>query len=275
MGISFASLNSGSNGNCYYVGNDTDAVLVDVGIASKEVERRMKSLNLSMQKVKAILVTHEHIDHVRGLAGLAQKFNLPIYITNKTKLNCYHLTNHHIINFNANENFSIGTLQINAFAKMHDAADAHSFTITSNNICVGVFTDIGTVCDNLIASFKKCHAAFLEANYDDDLLANGKYPKFLQDRIGGTHGHLSNKQALDLFVKHKPSFMSHLILAHLSKDNNNVELVQNLFKANAQDTFINVASRYEAGEVYCINDNFNTQLLKQTKIKNYLQQKLF
>jgi phosphoribosyl 1,2-cyclic phosphodiesterase len=271
--LQIASLNSGSNGNCYYVGNEEDAVLVDVGLSCKETERRMKKLGLSMQKVKAIFVSHEHIDHVRGLAGYAEKFSLPIYITDKTKAGCYHLTHHQTIHFNTDKAVNIGTLRVVGFPKMHDAADAHSFTISYNNITVGVFTDIGTVCNNLIKHFATCHAAFLEANYDDEMLENGKYPTFLKDRIRGTHGHLSNAQALDLFVQHKPNYMSHLLLAHLSKDNNDAALVQKLFEAKANNTEIVVASRYEESMVYSIGDNFDKEIKLQPL--RYFQTSLF
>jgi phosphoribosyl 1,2-cyclic phosphodiesterase len=275
--LKIASLNSGSNGNCYYVGNDEDAVLVDVGLSCKETERRMKRLGLDMQKVKAIFVSHEHIDHVRGLAGLAEKFSLPIYITDKTKVGCYHLTHHHTISFTANEAVSIGSLRVVGFSKMHDAADAHSFTISFNNKTVGVFTDIGTVCDNLIEYFKICHAAFLEANYDDTMLENGRYPTFLKDRIRGTHGHLSNAQALELFTNHKPIFMSHLLLAHLSKDNNDAELVQKIFTEKANGTEIIVASRYEESKLYTLAENAISFIapLQKRKLKTSTQIAMF
>ena len=274
MSLQIASLNSGSNGNCYYVGNEQDAVLVDVGLSCKETERRMKKLNLDMQKVRAIFVSHEHIDHVRGLAGLAEKFSLPIYITNKTKVGCYHLTQHHTIHFYADEPVDVGSLRVVGFAKMHDAVDAHSFTISYNNITVGVFTDIGTVCKNLVHHFKKCHAAFLEANYDDTMLENGKYPNFLKDRIRGSHGHLSNAQALDLFAKHKPKFMSHLLLAHLSKDNNDINLVQKIFTEKANATKIIVASRYAESEVFTVSNN-TLEPLQKNKLKPTTQLALF
>ncbi len=245
MSLQISSLNSGSNGNCYYIGNDTEAVLIDAGLSCKEIERRMKRLNLSLHKVKAIFVSHEHIDHVRGLAGLAEKYSLPVYVNDKTKVGCYHLKTNFSINFNVYEPILIGKLSIVGFPKLHDAADPVSFTITGNKITVGVFTDIGAPCEHLIHHFKKCHAAFLEANYDEEMLENGKYPDFLKNRIRGGHGHLSNKQALDLFVEHRPSFMTHLFLAHLSKDNNDPQLVKELFSKYANGIKVEVASRVE------------------------------
>ena len=116
-----------------------------------------------------------------------------------------------------------------------------------------MFTDIGEACEHVIFHFGQCHAAFLEANYDDEMLNTGRYPYHLKARIRGSKGHLSNKQALDIFTGHKPAYMSHLLLAHLSKDNNRPELVQKLFDAYADGTTIVVASRYEETAVYYID----------------------
>ena len=279
MSIFFTSLNSGSNGNCYYIGNDSDAVLIDAGLSCKEIERRMARLGLSMKNVKAIFVSHEHIDHVRGLAGLADKYNMPVYVTPATQKGCYHLKPEHAISFIAYEPVNVGALSITAFPKLHDAADPHSFIVSCNEITVGVFTDIGKPCDNLISYFKQCNAAFLEANYDDDMMANGRYPSFLKERISGGVGHLSNAQALDLFVKHKPSFMSHLLLAHLSKENNDVDLVQQMFEVVDENVCVKVASRYEEMELINLTDEEPNQKMVQYKkrkiVKHQMQLSLF
>jgi phosphoribosyl 1,2-cyclic phosphodiesterase len=100
------------------------------------------------------------------------------------------------------------------------ACDPHSFIVTNNSIQIGIFTDIGTACEHVIKHFKKCHAAFLETNYDEGMLIQWKYPYHLKKRIRSDDGHLSNDEALQLFIAHKPSYMSHLILSHLSKNNN-------------------------------------------------------
>jgi phosphoribosyl 1,2-cyclic phosphodiesterase len=253
MSLFITSLNSGSNGNCYYVGNDNEAVLVDVGISCKEVEKRMERLNLSLNKVKALFISHEHGDHIKGLQVLSKKYSLPIYITTRTLNNSHLILEESLVNiFKGYEPILVGDLTVTAFPKRHDASDPYSFIVEGNGVKIGVLTDIGSVCDHVIENFKQCNAAFLEANYDDMLLENGHYPYYLKDRIRGNNGHLSNKQALDLFVNHKHESMSHVILSHLSKDNNCPILVKDLFTKHAQNTKVIVASRLQESEIFHI-----------------------
>ena len=144
MSLFITSLNSGSNGNCYYIGNETEAILVDAGISCSEIEKRMKRLGLNMQKVKAVFVSHEHTDHISGLQVLTKKYQLPVYITNATlRYGRLRLEKHLITSFTAHEPILIGNLAITAFPKFHDAADPYSFIVCCNEIKVGVFTDIG------------------------------------------------------------------------------------------------------------------------------------
>lgn len=260
MSLFIASLNSGSNGNCYYIGNETDAVLVDAGISCKETEIRMLRLGLSMHKVRAIFISHEHSDHINGVAVLAKKYQLKVYITPQTMISGSLKVDEHLIHhFSGYTPERIGELEITAFPKFHDASDPHSFIISYGDTKVGVFTDIGAPCQHLILHFSQCHAAFLEANYDEAMLEQGRYPYHLKRRIRSGHGHLSNAQALEIFKAHKPAHMSHLLLAHLSKDNNDPELVQNLFATHANGTYVTVASRYVESEVYHIGISQTTQ----------------
>jgi phosphoribosyl 1,2-cyclic phosphodiesterase len=253
MQLFITSLNSGSNGNCYYIGNDREAVLVDAGISCRETERRMKRLGLSMTKVKAIFISHEHSDHIRGLEVLARKYRLPVYITPDTRLHSRLIfDNIGLQSFMAYEPVQIGELTVTGFPKFHDAADPHSFIVSYQDIRVGVFTDIGAPCDHVVRHFQQCHAAFLETNYDEQMLDNGYYPYHLKRRIKGDKGHLSNAQALTLFTTHKPAFMSHVLLSHLSRDNNSPQLVQELFATFAGGTEVIVASRDEETPVYQI-----------------------
>lgn len=247
------SLNSGSNGNCYYIGSEDEAVLIDAGLTCKETEKRMKESNLDIHKVKAVFISHEHSDHIKGIETLANKFKLPVYITQPTYTNGkLKIENYLVRNFSNNESISIGNLSVNAFSKKHDASDPHSFTISGNGVTVGVFTDIGELCANTIKNFLLCHAVFLESNYDEEMLENGRYPYFLKRRITGGNGHLSNAQALELFTKYKAPFLSHIFLSHLSKDNNCPELAKNLFEKFAGKVNISVASRNCCSEVFFI-----------------------
>jgi phosphoribosyl 1,2-cyclic phosphodiesterase len=253
MSLFISSLNSGSNGNCYYVGNEQEAVLIDVGISCRQTETRLLRLGLSMEKVKAIFISHEHTDHISGLAQLAGKYKLPVFITPKTlKRSRLVLQGFPVNPLFGNEPVWIGELCITAFPKHHDAADPHSFMIAFEDTKVGVFTDIGAPCEHLIHHFSQCHAAFLEANYDEEMLDRGRYPYFLKQRIRGGKGHLSNQQALTLFRDHKPAFMSHVLLSHLSKDNNCPQLARDLFLPHLNSTELIVASRNEETPVFRI-----------------------
>ena len=256
MSLFISSLNSGSNGNCYYVGNETEAILVDAGISCREIEKRMKRLGLLMEKVKAVFISHEHSDHIKGLCSLIKKYNFPVYITEATMKNGRLEFEETLVKvFLAHEAITIGNLSVTAFPKFHDAIDPYSFVVSCEKIYVGVFTDIGKPCKNVIRYFKQCHAAFLEANYDDEMLENGNYPYYLKKRISGGMGHLSNKEALEIFISHRPVFMSHLLLSHLSKNNNSPKLVEKIFNTHAGNVKIAVASRDCETEVFQIHPN--------------------
>lgn len=255
MSLCITSLNSGSNGNCYYVGNETEAILIDAGISCREIEKRMKRLNLSVRKLKAVFVSHEHSDHIKGIEILSKKYQIPVYITAATLLNArLKLEKHLVMHFNTNQFITIGSLTIQSFPKFHDATDPNSFVVDCNKITVGIFTDIGLPCEHVIKHFQQCNAAFLETNYDEKMLNDGNYPFHLKKRISNGMGHLSNTQALDVFRRYKPPFMSHLFLSHLSQNNNNPELAKELFNAYADGVEIILASRYEETAVYHIQN---------------------
>ena len=275
MSLYIAALNSGSNGNCYYIGNDREAVLIDAGLSCAETEKRMKRLELPVSIVKAIFVSHEHTDHITGIPTLSKKYQLPVYITERTLENSRLRIEKHLVHpFQKETTVSIGDLSVLAFRKSHDASDPHSFMVSGNNVNIGVFTDIGYPGKELIQYFKRCHAAFLEANYCEDMLENGSYPKHLKKRISGKKGHLSNTQALELFRKHKPRHLSHLILAHLSENNNDPKLVHKLFKPYTNDTNIIVASRYEETEIYQVKPVAGVKGLKPNNASQHTHEQL-
>jgi phosphoribosyl 1,2-cyclic phosphodiesterase len=271
MSLFTASLNSGSNGNCYYIGNEQEAVLVDIGLSCKELEKRMTRIGLNIRKVKAIFVSHEHSDHISGVRVTSKKFRIPVYINEATrKGGRLEIDPTLLYSFEAHQPVQIGELNIIPFPKRHDAADPYSFTIEGNNTTIGVFTDIGSVCENLLRYFKQCNAAFLETNYDEEMLMNGHYPIYLKKRISSDRGHLSNAQALELFRQYRAEQMSHVFLSHLSKENNSPDVARRLFEEHAGNVQVIVASRHYETNVYEIFPD-----TKVTASKRAMQGSLF
>jgi len=276
MSLFIASINSGSNGNCYYVGNENEAVLVDAGVSCRETERRMAKLGLSMGRVKAIFISHEHGDHIMGLPALAKKYKLPVYISKVTLQGSGMGLPEELVHHFPSQPVSIGALRITAFEKLHDAADPYSFIIEGSGVKIGVLTDIGKVCKQTIHYFRQCHAVFLESNYDEEMLRTGGYPQRLQHRIRGGKGHLSNDEALQLFVGHRSPYLSHLLLSHLSEQNNKPELALDLFSPFADELTIAVASRYQESPVYYIQHTGDDSALSKSLVPFHtLQYSLF
>lgn len=281
MSLYIASLNSGSNANCYYVGDHNGAVLIDAGLSCRETERRMKQLNLSLEKVKALFVSHEHADHISGVPGIAKKYGLPVYITEATMRHSnIPLDPLQVHAFRHGRAIALGTLSVWPFRKSHDAADPHSFMVSGHGINIGIITDIGYACKRVISYFGQCHAAFLESNYCDDMLEKGSYPYHLKQRIRGDEGHLSNAQALELFMHYRSPQLQLLLLSHLSKNNNNPGVVEKLFAPHANNVKIIIASRYEASPLFEVKTSGATapatiRRSQKKKITNERQLSLF
>lgn len=251
MSLFIASLNSGSNGNCYYVGNGQEAVLVDAGISCRETEKRMANLGLPMENLKAIFVSHEHGDHIMGVPMLAKKYKLPVYISKATLQHSrMELPQELVQPIITTKPMMVGGLRVTAFEKLHDAVDPYSFVVEGNGVRVGVMTDIGKACQQVVHYFRQCHAVFLECNYDSQMLKEGGYPKRLQKRISGDKGHLSNEEALVLLIVARAPFLSLVLLSHLSQQNNSPEVALNEFSILANELTIAVASRYAESPVY-------------------------
>ena len=187
---------------------------------------------------------------------LAKRHNLPVYITNETRRETrLEWRDIQVRNFIPHEAMGVGKLKVTAFPILHDANDPHGFIVSHEGVTVGVFTDLGTTNPVLQTYFQRCHAAFLEANYDEGMLESGTYPPLLKDRIRGDQGHLSNLQALQFFMTSRPPFMSHLFLSHLSQNNNSPELVRQLFTEIAGATEIVIATRHHETGVFHIGHN--------------------
>ncbi len=251
--LEICAIASGSNGNCYYIGNEKDAVLIDAGISCKQIVQRMKDRNLNPLKVKAVFITHEHSDHLSGARVFGNRLHVPIYMTSKTYYGAYKNQRPDYPKFfNPGEIISVGDFNVHSFLKNHDASEPCSFRVQHDGKNIGVFTDIGEPCENVTQHLKMCDGLFLETNYDETMLWNGSYPWFLKQRVASGVGHLSNKQAFDLLLSHAGEHLKCVFLSHLSKENNTIEIAYETMQLLTSKFEVKLTSRYEAGEVYRI-----------------------
>jgi phosphoribosyl 1,2-cyclic phosphodiesterase len=252
--IEICALASGSNGNCYYVGNEFDAILIDAGITCKQIMCRMQEKHLDPKRVRAVFISHEHSDHVRGIRVLGKKLDIPAYLTKSTFNSLYYTNQPDAIRFfEPGESVEVDSFTIHPFLKNHDATQPTSFRIESMGLSIGVLTDIGTPCANVITHLNLCNALFLETNYDDKMLWEGAYPYYLKKRIGSEVGHLSNKQAFDLLNEHAGNELQCVFLSHLSAENNTPQKAFEEIMPLSGRFMIKLTSRHEPGEVYQLN----------------------
>ncbi|HOO84965.1 MAG TPA: MBL fold metallo-hydrolase [Prolixibacteraceae bacterium] len=249
--VEVCALASGSNGNCYYIGNENEAILVDAGISCKQILQRMNNRELDTTKLKAVFITHEHADHVRGARVLSKKLNLPIFYTYGTWNNTHKSSRSPYYKFiHIDQALTLGAFTIHAFAKNHDAGEPCSYRIEIENKSVGVMTDIGSVCNNVIEHLQKCNVVFLESNYDEQMLWDGPYPWHLKKRIASDVGHLSNLQALNLVNTYANGELKTIFLSHLSGENNTPAIASNAFKPLNEKYKIIETSRHEASVIF-------------------------
>jgi phosphoribosyl 1,2-cyclic phosphodiesterase len=223
----FASLGSGSRGNAHLLETDGARVLLDCGFAAREVESRLARLGVSAQSLDAILVTHEHADHIRGLGPLARRYGLPTWMTSGTYVgaNCGELPRLHTIDCHEGR-FMIGDLEVLPYPVPHDSREPCQFVFQCRGLRLGVLTDTGRVTPHILAKLQHCDSLILEFNHDQQMLANGPYPPSLQARVGGGLGHLNNDQSLALLANLETGRLQHLVAAHLSEKNNSPECVR-------------------------------------------------
>lgn len=256
--MEIAALASGSSGNCFYVGDNDNAVLIDAGISCKQIMTRMNVLGKSISELSGIFVTHEHSDHIRGIDVLARKFKIPIYATKDTILAKRICMDLDLINpIKNDEVVRVGNLKIEAFSKSHDAADPVSYSITESNDKnrVSVITDIGHACQNVIDFVSMSDALFMESNHDIDMLDNGPYPYFLKNRIKSNLGHISNIDSASCVSDNAKCRLKHVILSHLSKNNNT--------ESHAMDAFNVLRSRKDLNcNVLVSNREMPTRLFR-------------
>jgi phosphoribosyl 1,2-cyclic phosphodiesterase len=235
MGVSVTMLASGSRGNCAVVASACTKILVDAGISCRETFKRMRSLGEDPHTLSAILITHEHSDHVNGLAVLAKKLHIPIFMTGAThqawaramrdqngekpKLEKYE-------RFEAGHGFQIGDIAVKPFTIPHDAADPVGFTFRAEGIKVGVATDLGYLPVSVRDHLRGCDVLVLESNHDVEMLRMGSYPWSVKQRVMSRVGHLSNLALADFFTNDYDNRATFVVLAHLSEENNHPEIAR-------------------------------------------------
>jgi phosphoribosyl 1,2-cyclic phosphodiesterase len=243
---------SGSKGNAIYISDGFTSILIDAGLSAKEIKRRLKSQGLNPNDLDAIVVTHEHSDHIQAVGVLSRQLKLPIYLSRKIeKKISIGSSVHEIRSFNSGSTFQINNLAVHPFAVSHDAADPVGFTIGQNGSRIGLATDLGTVTPHVKENLKHCHLLILEANHDPDMLINGPSPWHLKRRIQSHSGHLSNGQSKRLLMELQHKGLEHVILAHLSETNNApkkvlAEISKALTRCKPR---LSVASQHRCGEV--------------------------
>ena len=229
MGFKFASLGSGSQGNGLLVSSSKTSLLVDCGFSTVETERRLHRLSVTPESVDAILVTHEHGDHVGGVAGLAKKYSIPIFCTPGTLIGSPSLEGlDHIVNINSYSAFVIQDLVIQPFPVPHDAREPSQFTVTYGKEKLGVLTDCGAITPHMKEQLSGCSALFIEFNHDAEMLKRSHYPSSLKARITGGYGHINNSEAINLLECVKGPELRYVVAAHLSKENNDPQLVRSM-----------------------------------------------
>ena len=248
--IEFCSLASGSNGNCYYIGNETDAVLVDGGISNRRFVERAETAGVDRSKIRAIFVSHEHFDHIQGVKVIAKHLGVPVYFTYATFNEISKRRRPSDVRyFEGNIAVEVSpSITVRPFKKHHDAIDPCCFVVSISGHNVGVITDLGVADKECEQMFSLCDAVFLEMNYDPVMLQYGSYPQYLKTRIDSEKGHLSNYQAVELLNKHASPQLTHIIASHISAENNSQTMVEDMLHPFCERYTIELAPRFAAGK---------------------------
>lgn len=256
------SIASGSSGNCIFVGNDHTCILIDAGISKKRIEEGLNTIGLTLRDMDAVLVTHEHSDHINGLGVLSRACYAPIYCTTGTKAGIFYssslgkLDEEQFLDIKAGEDFTVNDITVSPMRISHDANDPVAFTFHDGNKHIGVATDMGCVTDENEEKLRGMDAILLEANHDLNMLQVGPYPYYLKQRIMGDKGHLSNETAGRFLSRLVHDDLKYILLGHLSHENNYPQLAYEAVRLEitmgnnpyqAGDFDIRVAKRKEPG----------------------------
>lgn len=251
MGLQFLSLSSGSSGNCYYLGTETYGILIDAGIGPRTIKKYLKDNGIPFERIIALLITHDHTDHIKYAGVLGEKYGIPVYSTRRIHDGMsrnYSMTEKIYSarrEISKEVTFEIRDLKITAFEVSHDGSDNVGYKIEFNDVKFGIATDVGVITDIVTKHLSEVNHLVIEANYDFEMLQNGKYPIHLKNRIHCETGHLSNMDAA-LFVS--SIFDLHLkavYLCHISKDNNHPELAYKTVEMKLADFGIRAGVDFE------------------------------
>jgi phosphoribosyl 1,2-cyclic phosphodiesterase len=220
--MKFSVLASGSSGNACYVESENASLLIDAGLSCREIVRRLEQVGVEPEKLDALIVTHEHADHIKGAGPLARRFDLPVYINRKTYEKGRKVLGpiSRPVVFQTGQTLNINDISVQSFTKCHDAADPLGLVVSFDGVKIGFSTDLGRSTGLVEDRLTGCDALIMEFNYDQEMLEKGPYPLATKRRIKGQEGHLSNQQAGDLLRVVCKKNLVYLILAHLSQTNN-------------------------------------------------------
>jgi phosphoribosyl 1,2-cyclic phosphodiesterase len=224
--IGFCPLASGSKGNCIYLGTPTTKVLIDAGISAKGIRQRLKAIGVSLEEIDAILITHEHTDHIQALDVLGCKMGIPVFANSDTAKAIYAILNEcpKFKIFSTGEAFEFGDLEIYPFSIQHDAVDPVAFTIRTGGLKLGFCTDLGFVTTLVVAQLRDCDYVYVECNHEVAMVHASARPATYKRRVLSRQGHLSNEQCAKLIESISHSNLKHIHLAHLSSECNAPEL---------------------------------------------------
>jgi len=235
MSVTLSMLASGSRGNCALVASTSTRILLDAGISCRETFKRLKSLGESPQSISAILITHEHSDHIYGLATLAKKLRIPVFMTAATHhawsrampvVNGQRPQIERLEKFESGHRFQIGDIEVKPFTIPHDAADPVGFTFRAEGIKVSFATDLGYIPVNVRDHLRGSDILVMESNHDLEMLRGGPYPWSVKQRVASNVGHLSNHKLADFFTGDYDNNAAFVVLAHLSEQNNHPEIAR-------------------------------------------------
>ncbi len=232
MTVEFCPLASGSKGNCLYLSTAKIKILIDAGLSAKATSVRLASLGVRLEEIQAILITHEHTDHIKGLSVLGSRYGIPIFANSDTARGIIAASGSALPFkiFSTGETFSFGDLEIHPFSIQHDTLDPVAFTIRAGNTKLGICTDLGCVTTLVRSQLQSCHFLFVEANHQPSMVHACNRPLIYKQRVLSRQGHLSNEECADLVASVMHSELKHIYLAHLSSECNHPELALNIVR---------------------------------------------